>query len=554
MNTHRLQYLRLPLAVALSAGIAISQGQTTRVSVDSSGLEGAGSSNHPSISGDGRYVAFQTNANLDPSDTTPGQFYLDVYLHDRLTGSTKVVSRDSGGGNPDKSCEEAAISDNGRYIVYATYATDIIPGDDNNRRDIVRYDRLTGTTALVSAALDGTVGDWDSYEPDISADGNVVVFLSHASDLTLQDPVQWAVFARDMTTGVTELVTKGVGGVNPNSDSRQPTVSANGRYVVYACHASNIVPGDNNGWQDIFLYDRQTGATELISISTFGLQANSDCWDPTVSADGRYVAFDSYSSSLVPGDTNILPDVFLRDRVTGQTTRVSQGYDGSAANGRSTTASLSDDGRYVAFHSWASNLIGPPAGPNYLDVFVLDRVTGEVEQVTVSSTAVLANNHSYDPEISADGKFVTYDSSATNLVTDDFNGFYDVFVHDYAFAVPQPDVKINGSDVALTVPAGTPLNVTLGLDAGSLFGQNADWWVLAETPFGNFWLLPTLTWVPSFAPQLLLQFPLIDFAGVGVLNGAVLPAGTYTIHFYVDNDADGVFDGTWSDSVAVTVQ
>ena len=552
-NRHRL--LSLPLAVLVTAGLAPAQGETTRISVDSFGFEGAGNSREPSISGDGRFVAFETWSNLDPSDTTPNEFTLDVYLHDRLTGTTEVISRDTGGGNPNGNCDEPAISDDGRYVVFTASASDMVSGDNNFRQDVFRYDRLTGATALVSAALDGTVGDWDSYQPDISADGNIVVFTSAAGDLTLQDPGQWAIFARDMTTGVTELINVGVGGADPDSSAGAPSVSADGRFVVYTSNASNLVPGDVNGKQDIFLHDRQTGATDLISISTLGVQANSECWDPAVSADGRYVVFNTIASSLVAGDTNIYPDIFLRDRVTGQTTKITQSHDGSGANNQSDNASLSDDGRYIAFRSWASNLQGPPAGgSNWLDAFVIDRQTGEIEQVNVSSTGILPNNHTYAPDISADGRFVAFASDASNLVDDDFNSKSDVFLHDYGFADPAPDVKINGSDVDLTLAAGTPLDITLGLEAGSLFGQNADWWVHAQTPFGNFWLLPTLTWTPSFAPLLLLQFPLVDFAGVNVLSGAVIPTGTYVITFYVDDDADGVFDGTWSDAVSVTVQ
>ena len=553
MQPTRLQLLSLPLVATLTTGLAAAQGQTTRVSLDSFEVEGNESSREPSISGDGRWVAFETWANLDPSDTTPSQFFLDIYLRDRVTGTTEVISRDLNGSNPNDDCRDAEISDDGRFVVFTVEGSDVLNGDDNARRDVARYDHQSGTLALVSAALDGSVGDWDSYEADISGDGNIVVFTSGAGDLTLQDPGQWAIFARDMTTGVTELISKGVGGVDPDSNSSAPAVSSNGRYVVFVCHATNIVPGDVNGAPDIFVYDRQTGAMDIASISSLGAQANSDCWDPSISDDGRFVTFHALASNLVPGDTNGYTDVFLRDRQTGQTTRVSETPTGGNANFLSQYASITPDGRYIAFRSWANNLTGAP-GISWLNAYVRDRVTGETRLVSVDSAGLGTNNHNDAPVISADGQWVAFGSDATNLVADDFNAETDVFVHHYGFEVPEPIVKINGSDVDLTVPAGTPLVFTLGMDAGSLQGQWSDWWVVAQTPWGNFWLPPTLAWTPSFSPLLLLQFPLVDFAGFPVLNGAVLPAGTYTLTFYVDDDVDGVFDGTWSDSVSVTVQ
>lgn len=538
---------------ALAPASAHAQGTTERVSLDPFGVEGTESSRLPDLSGDGRYVVFETWANLDPADTTGSQFYLDIYLHDRQTNSIEVVSRDQNGGNPNDDCRHPRISADGRYIVFECEATDVWSGvDDNSQPDVFRYDTVTGNTQLVSIAVDGTPGNWTSTEPDVSADGRFVAFTSAASDLVSSGPTIRAVYVRDMTLGVTELISVGVGGQLPNDASWQPALSPDGRYVAFVSRAANLVPGDANGIQDVFVHDRQTGATDLVSLSTLGAQANSDCWNPTLSADGRFVAFDTLATSLVPGDTNGWRDVFLRDRLTGQTTRISDPPGGGVANHLSQQPSLSDDGRYVAFESWATNL-SPESGPNYIDVLVYDRVEGDFARATVDSAGLGANGHSDGPVISPDGEYVAYGSDATNLVPNDLNVETDVFVHHFGFELPAPDVAINGSDVALTVPAGTPIHVTCGLDAGSLFGQNADWFVHAATPFGNFWLLSNLQWAPSFAPLLLLQFPLIDFAGVTVLNSP-LPAGTYTITFYVDDDADGVFDGTWSDSVSVTVQ
>jgi len=225
-----------------------------------------------------------------------------------------------------------------------------------------------------------------------------------------------------------------------------PTLSADGRFVAFGSDATNLVPGDTNGVSDAFVYDRLSGTTERVSVSSTGAQADDDSFAgffaPAVSADGRFVAFSSDATNLVPGDTNDQTDVFVRDRCltngvsvagcTAKTQRVSVSSSGAQGSGRSLSPTLSADGRFVAFASEADDLVVGDTNEAF-DVFVNDRMTGMTERVSVDSTGAQANAASLEhfcPALSADGRFVAFESDATNLVPVDTNGVTDVFVHD----------------------------------------------------------------------------------------------------------------------------
>ena len=174
------------------------------------------------------------------------------------------------------------------------------------------------------------------------------------------------------------------GGSEANGDPRWPSISADGRYVVFESAADNLVPGDTNDHSDVFVHDRQTGETSRVSVASDGTEGNGQSDEPSISADGRYVAFASEASNLVPGDTNHNYDILLHDRQTGETVRVSVASDGTEGNGHSIEPSISSDGQYVAFTSWASNLV-PGDTNDAWDVFVHDRETGETVRVSLAS-------------------------------------------------------------------------------------------------------------------------------------------------------------------------
>ncbi|HMC07628.1 MAG TPA: hypothetical protein VKG89_09585, partial [Solirubrobacterales bacterium] len=202
----------------------------------------------------------------------------------------------------------------------------------------------------------------------------------------------------------TERVSVDDAGNQGNADSSDSAVSDDGRFVAYYSAASNLVPGDTNGVDDIFVRDRLTGTTERVSVDAAGNQGNGDSFGPALSADGRFVSFRSQASNLVPGDTNGASDDFVYDRQTGQIERISVDSAGNEANGDSFETWMSDDGRYVAFLSFASNLVsGDTNGVS--DIFVRDRQAGTTERVSVDSSGTEANGESFYPQISADGRF-----------------------------------------------------------------------------------------------------------------------------------------------------
>jgi Tol biopolymer transport system component len=352
--------------------------------------------------------------------------------------------------------EAPSINADGRFLAFDSHASNLIAGDTNERNDVFVRDRLGGKTTRVSVRTGGEQGSDASYVRGISADGRFVVFSSYASNLVAGDtdecngrgPVSCSdVFVRDRMTGKTTRVSVGIGGKQANGNSGEAAISADGRFVAFSSYASNLVAGDNNNCvkkypgrypcADVFVHDRATGKTERVSVSSGGAQANGDSGRGrlAISANGRYVAFVSDASNLVAGDTNHecfdsndrvhynCGDVFVRDRATEKTTRVSVSSGGTQANGASSEPSISADGRFVTFSSAASNLVAGDTSScvrmNCSDVFVRDRATGKTTLVSASSGGTQANGPSSEPSISADGRFVAFSSYAANLVAGD---------------------------------------------------------------------------------------------------------------------------------------
>ncbi len=231
------------------------------------------------------------------------------------------------------------------------------------------------------------------------------------------------------TATTTRVSSNSAGVAASGGPCEAPWATADGRYVGFSCEATNLVPGDTNFAEDVFLRDRVTGKTERVSVASDGTQAVYPSNRSRISADGRYVAFDSFAPNLVPGDTNGLTDVFLRDRAAGTTVRVSLTADGKQANGSSYGASISPDGRYLTFTSDAPNLV-PGDTNGWADVFRLDRQTGRVALVSASKAGVPGNGASDSGIVSADGRYVVFESQASNLVSGDTNNSADVFVKD----------------------------------------------------------------------------------------------------------------------------
>jgi Tol biopolymer transport system component len=454
---------RLPRFLAICAACSLVLAtQTARVTAAcTSGIVtsplGDFESFDPSTSADGRYTAFWSAA----TDLVAGDLNsrYDVFVVDRQTCAIDRVSVSSAGTEGNNDSMHPAISADGRYVAFTSSASNLIGAlnDTNNAPDVFVRDRQLNTTVRASVSNTGAqgTGTSGSHKPDISADGRFVAFLSFAPNLVVGDSNGTAdVFVRDLinnTTGRVSIATGGAQGLNGDSNTDRPSISADGRYVAFASTMTNLVAGDTNTARDIFRHDRQTGTTIRVSVSSAGVETPNmqDSNSPSISADGRYVAFDSFATNLVTDDTDFNYDVFVRDVDTSTTTRVSlinqAGPPEAFAWAQSVAPSISGDGRYVAFTSGAEDLVaGDDNG--WLDVFLHDRNTGITRRVSTSFDGIQGDFAASAADISSNGLFVAYQSGASTVIAGDGNFVDDVFIADWRLisAPPNVDLMRNG--------------------------------------------------------------------------------------------------------------
>jgi Tol biopolymer transport system component len=407
------------------------------VSIASAGGQADNSSNYAAMSADGRYVAFTSvAANLVAGDTNGTS---DVFVRDRQTGTTERVSIDSAGAEGTNYSDDPAISADGRYVAFGSTADNLVAGDTNGSDDAFVRDRQTGTTERVSIDSAGVQGNDYTGDVVISADGRYVGFYSYADNLVAGDTNGTAdVYVHDRQTGTTELASLNGAGAQGPTESTEPALSADGRYVAFTSHSDNLVAGDTNATGDVYVRDRQTGTTERVNLDSNGVQSiGNDSSEPAISADGRYVTFSSSAENLVAGDTNMSRDIFVRDSVAGVTERVSSDSAGSQGDHSSSNSAISADGRHIAFTSSADNLVDDDTNGTS-EVFVRDLQTRTTERVTIDSAGAQGNGGSSESALSADGRYIAFASSADNLVTGDTNGVADVFVRDRGAMVAPP--------------------------------------------------------------------------------------------------------------------
>jgi hypothetical protein len=352
----------------------------------------------------------------------------------RAQGTTEIVSvATSGAQGNDISARFSvpAISANGRIVAFDSQATTLVSGDSNHVVDVFVRDLDAGTTDRVSVSSAGVAGNGTSTRPGIDASGDLVIFDSSASNLVASDTNSVLdVFVHDRTTHTTSRVSVSSAGAQGNGASYSPMISANGRYVTFISIASNLVPNDTNGVEDAFVRDLQLGTTERVSVSSAGVPGNNSTTLTSISGDGNVVVFMSFSSNLVLNDTNGTLDLFSHDRTTGVTEFVSVDNGGVQANGTSSWPTVNGDGRYVAFWSDATNLVAGDTN-NLRDAFVRDRLLGITERVSVGSNGEQGDGNVQDagirgfnasgPDITADGRFVTFFSTARTMVAGDTN-------------------------------------------------------------------------------------------------------------------------------------
>jgi len=436
----------LTLVLALTASGLSTAPAVERVSVAPSGAQAFGSSQSASLSAGGRYVAFSSDApDVVPGDTNGVR---DVFVHDRLTGVTERVSVSTGGGPANGASAGLLaggprISGDGRYVTFSSEASGLVPNDGNSASDVFVRDRIAGTIERVSVASAGEEALGDSVTPSISSDGRYVTFTSAAGNLVASDDnSDRDVFVRDRVAGATELVSVALDETPGDRSSGglgagPARITPNGRFVVFGSFATDLVAGDTNDVDDVFVRDRVAGTTERVSVASDGTGGNGHSVYGTISDDGRFAAFSSPADTLTPADLNGVSDVFLHDRDAGTTARLSDAP-GAQANGASFFPAISGDASAVAYHSDATNLVAGDTNAA-TDVFRQDLYTADIERVSAPAAGE-SNGASAFAEISADGTVVAFESLASNLAGGDSNGARDVFVWGKPLRVapPQP--------------------------------------------------------------------------------------------------------------------
>jgi Tol biopolymer transport system component len=441
--------------VAVSAAVMLlaACNWTAILSKNVEGAQGDGESTYPAISADGTRLAYRTaSTNVISGLTDPSYKFV---LLDVPSGKVELFAVDANGDPLPGHIGGAVVSGDGRYVAFEhnLYLIDPIhqPFPDPTKSELHIYDALTHTAQRLTF---GPQGDAGAIRPALSHDGRYVAFVSYADDVVPDDTNGTSdLFVHDRQTGNTvraSLATDGSEGGDLISSS--PSLSADGRYVAFSTQ-SRLVPEDTSAfkWHDIFVRDLQAGNTTRVNVNSNGNGAFQHSYDPAISADGRYVAFMSHAANLVAGDTNETRDIFVHDRNLGETTRVSVDSDGNETThlvGYSDDPSISANGRYVSFTSFATNLVENDTN-GQRDIFVHDRHTGVTSRVNLSAMGNQANSHSASPYLTADGRYVVFSSYASNLAFGDANGTHDIFIR-----------SVPGIEVDSVIPNKLPIGAT----------------------------------------------------------------------------------------------
>ncbi len=399
---------------------------TQLVSLGTSNNLGNGVSGHPALGAGRAFVAFSSTArNLVPGDTNGVE---DCYFRNLSTGALERLSVSSSGAQGNAKSLKPVPSVDGSVVTFQSAASNLVAGDSNRKLDVFVRNRNNDTTRRVSVSSGGGQGNGDSTYPQMSPNGRYVVFASVASNLSSSDRNGNSdIFRHDLQTGQTVQVSVGAGGAQSNGASLYPAISGDGRYVAFQSAASNLVAGDSNRQTDIFVRDMQSGRTERVSVSSSGAQASGRSGYPDLSDDGRYVIFISKARNLASGKSNSFDDLFMHDRTTGNTTKLTKGLGGAQINGNTISPEMSGNGNFVVFGSDASNLVGGDTN-RVSDVFRVDVRSGVTRRMSVGSGGQQGTQRSFQQHISQDGSHVVYSTSSGTLASGDSNGAQDVFL------------------------------------------------------------------------------------------------------------------------------
>lgn len=498
-----------PEAVNLTTALAAIPdfvGETSRISVDSNEQEANGNSINASISADGRYVVFDSVAtNLTTADNNSTW---DIFLRDRLNQNTIRLTAGLAEGESDGASIDPVISDNGTTIVFSSSATNLVDDDTNQVADIFRFDMINSELIRISVNQDNDEGNDDSDAPDVSADGRYIVFESNATNLTSDTDSNSAtdVFLFDSLTGQTERISVSSEEEEGNGISRNPSVSDDGRFVVFDSQSNNLVDNDNNNASDIFLRDRLLGETRRINIDNNNNEANGDSEIPVISGNGSVVAFRSIASNLVENDNNNVRDIFVKDLIDNISSRVS--ISSSGAEGDASTfssPSIDASGRYIVFYSAASNLVDNDINVAW-DVFVHDRELQLTFLASVSGNGDHGNASSFVPAISAGGHYVVFGSVASNFVPVDNNESWDIFTHIFIQPNRAP-IADAGDDAEIFLGESLTLDGSSSSDPDEPNPQLTYAWSIESAPPGSVAEIEQATTINAlFTPDMIGEY------------------------------------------------
>lgn len=421
---------------ALSISTLCPAATLSRVNVKADGAEATGGNSFAgAVSGDGKRVVFATLANnLDPADTNA---VVDVYLKDLNTGALTLVSIGPNGvGNASSNLPQ--ISNDGNFVAFVSTATNLLANnaDTNGVADVFVYKVADATLERVSVSSAGDqaigasgAGVCAANCFSLSADGRYVAFESLAANLAAPDNDTLSdIFRRDRQTGTTILISQTTAGTvgGGTIGSNRPSISADGRFIAF--ESSRILEAsDTNSTGDIYLRDVTAGTTTRVNTSASGgFTTTGFSARPSISDDGKLVAFRSLSNELVPGDNSSVNqrDLFVKDTNSGAIGRITPA--GAEPNGDSNELSLSGDGKVLVFHSAASNFVAGDSN-NFLDVFRVVLATGAIERISVANAGTEGGNDSSFPSTNVDGNVTVFESIANNLVANDTNTRTDIF-------------------------------------------------------------------------------------------------------------------------------
>lgn len=479
------------------ASLAHAQ-KTQMISLNGQGLPSQFTSSQAAISGDGKFVAFVSSGNdIVANDNNQTS---DVFLRDVASGVTIRASIGTHGGESNGPSSSATISRDGRYVAFASGATNISDDDINGQVDVFRYDRVTGTSVLVSKNAAGVLGNQASATPSISADGRFVAFVTRSTNLDPLDTDSLLdVYVKDIETGVLYFATAPKaqkGGQFTKKDSRLPRMLGNGFGVVFESDSAVLINGDNNGKTDAFLYTFANDSITLLDATPANKPYPEGARRPAPSENGRYVAFET-TAKASGADTNTTSDVYVLDRLSSTLTLASfSNLTSNTLNGAEASLPvMAANGRYVAFLS--NGILAAEDHNAVVDLYVRDLVNGDLWVASDAPGDPTGNDAALDSTISDNGARCAFISKASNLVGGDGNGVADCFLFSAAPStaaadadiaiIPSPDVLVGWkvgnpfpNPVDVTV-SNITANVNANLGYAVSMSPSVDWLSIAPT-------------------------------------------------------------------------